>query len=97
MDGVRTLEGGCGSYRSDGPGSNSGRWKVDGRQALWGAPMAAYSGCGEGDGGISTARGARGPDWRELAGTFSWRGRWVSCRLAVRPGVEWRAAGPGRD
>ena len=27
----------------------------------------------------------------------SLRGRWVSCRLAVRPGMEWLAAGPRRD
>ena len=72
------------------------RIRVDGRfggdlQALWGAPMAAYSGCGEGDGGIGHGRGARGPDWRELAGTFSWR------TGAVRLGGEWLAAGPGRD
>ena len=26
----------------------------------------------------------------------SLRGGWVSCRLAVRLGVEWLAAGPGR-
>ena len=44
-------------------------------------------------------------DWREdtqqgtLAdrGGASLRGRWVSCRLAVRPGMEWLAAGPRRD
>ena len=30
-------------------------------------------------------------------GGASLRGRWVSCRLAVRPGVEWLAAGPWRD
>ena len=71
------------------------RIRVDGRlagglQALLGAPMAAYSGCGERKGRIGHGRGARGPDWRELAGTFSWR------TGAVRPGVEWLAAGPGR-
>ena len=72
------------------------RIRVDGKLAavcrrFWGAPMAAYSGCGERDGGIGHGRGARGPDWRELAGTFSWR------TGAVRLGVEWLAAGPGRD
>ena len=53
------------------------RIRVDGSLAavcwrFWGAPMAAYSGCGERDGGIRTASGARGPGWRELAETFSW-------------------------
>ena len=43
-----------------------------GLQALLGAPAAACSGCGERNGGTGTARGARGPGWRELAGTFSW-------------------------
>ena len=53
------------------------RIRVDGRlagglQAFLGAPVAACSGCGERNGGTGTARGARGPGWRELAGTFSW-------------------------
>ena len=35
--------------------------------------MAAYSGCGERDGGIGHGeRRSRGPRWRELAGTFNW-------------------------
>ena len=50
---------------------------VDGRlagglQALLGAPMAAYSGCGERDGGIGHGKSALA-DW---AGA-SLRGRWV--------------------
>ena len=53
MDGVRTLEVGWGRYRRDGPGSNSGRREAGGRPSgAFGAPMAAYSGCGERDGGI---------------------------------------------
>ncbi len=53
------------------------RIRADGRlagglQALLGAPVAACSGCGERNGGTGTARGVRGPGWRELAGTFSW-------------------------
>ena len=53
MDGVRTAEGGEGVT---GAMIRARIW-VDGRlagglQALLGAPMAAYSGCGERDGGI---------------------------------------------
>ena len=74
-------------------GLDSGRWEVvGGLQALLGAPMAAYSGCGEGDGGIGHGKRRSGPDWRELAGTL---GQWRTG--AVRLGVEWLAAGPGRD
>ena len=73
---------------------------VDGRlagglQALLGGPMAAYSGCGEGDGRDRTRRGARGLGWREFAGTLGWLGgQWRTG--AVRLGVEWLAVGPGR-
>ena len=53
MDGARTGEGGKGVTEAMVPA----RIRVDGRlagglQALLGAPMAAYSGCGERDGGI---------------------------------------------
>ena len=42
-------------------------------QALSGAPLAAYRGCGERDGRIGHGkRRSRGPRWRELAGTFNW-------------------------
>ena len=53
-DGRREDSGrGVRRYRRDDPGSNSGRREVGGGlQALWGAPMAAYSDCGERDGGI---------------------------------------------
>ena len=77
-------------------GLDSGRREVGGGlQALLGAPMAAYSGCGEGDGGIGHGKGARGPDWSELAGTFSWRGRWVSGGRAPS-GWEWNGSQPGQ-
>ena len=53
MDGVRTAEGGEGVAGA----MIRARIRVDGRlagglQALLGAPVAAYSGCAEGDGGI---------------------------------------------
>ena len=66
-------------------------------QALLGAPMAAYSGCGEGDGGIGHGK-RRSRDWTGA----SWRGRSVGGDVgsvaegAVRLGVEWLAAGLGR-
>ena len=76
----------------DGRGSNSGRCGVGGGlQALLGVPMAAYSGCGERDGGIGHGKRRSRTDWRELAGTL---GHWRTG--AVRLGVEWLAVGPGR-
>ena len=74
MDGVRTAEGGEGVT---GAMIRARIW-VDGGlagglQALLGAPMAAYRGCGERDGWIGHGkRCSRGPRWRELAGTFNW-------------------------
>ena len=74
---------------------------VDGRlagglQALLRAPMAAYSGCGEGRWRDRTRQEALA-DWggREFAGTLGWlAGQWRTG--AVRLGVEWLAVGPGR-
>ena len=40
------------------------------------------------------ARGYAAGDSRDRGGA-GLRGRWVSCRLAVRPGMEWLAVGPG--
>ena len=76
---------------------------VDGRlagglQALLGAPMAAYSGCGERDGGIGHGKRrsrtglARVCGDVQLVGTL---GQWQ--KGAVKLGVEWLAAGSGRD
>ena len=79
------------------------RIRVDGKlesglQVLLGAPMAAYSGCREGDGVIGHGKRhsrtglARVGGDVQLAGTL---GQWRTG--TVRPGVEWLAAGPGRD
>ena len=45
--------------------------------------------------GEDTARGARGPDWREFAGTFSLRGRWDTGGRAPS-GREWNGSQPGQ-
>ena len=75
------------------PGIHWGRWEVGGRSSV--AAQGPYG----------RLRELRCAGWREntqqgtLAdwGGASLRGRWVSCRLAVRPGVEWLAAGPRRE
>ena len=75
------------------PGLHWGRWEVGGRSSV--AAQGPYG----------RLRELRCAGWREntqqgtLAdwGGASLRGRWVSCRLAVRPGVEWLAAGPRRE
>ena len=84
--GVRELQGGW-------PGLHWGSWEVSGRSSA--ATQGPY--------GRLRELGCAG--WRENTqqGTLadrddaSLRGRWVSCRLAVRLGVEWLAAGPRRD
>ena len=84
--GVRELQGRW-------PGLHWGRWEVGGRSSV--AAQGSYD----------RLRELRCAGWREntqqgtLAdwGGASLRGRWVSCRLAVRPGVEWLAAGPRRE
>ena len=75
------------------------RIRVDGRlagglQELLGAPMAA--GCGERDGGIGHGKRRSRTGMARVGGAFGWpAGQWQ--RGAVRPGVEWLAAGPGRS
>ena len=72
MDGVRTAEGGEGVT---GAMIRARIWVAGrlggGLQALLGAPMAAYSGCGERDGGIGHGKRRSRPGWREIAGTLS--------------------------
>ena len=93
MDGVRTGEGGVRELQGGWPGLHWGRWEVSGRSSA--AAQGPY--------GRLRELGCAG--WRENTqqGTLadrddaSLRGRWVSCRLAVRLGVEWLAAGSRRD
>ena len=74
------------------------RIRVDGRlagglQALLGAPMADYSGCGEGDGGIG--HGKR----RSRTGSASLRGRWVGWQVSggrAPSGWEWNGSQSGQ-
>ena len=76
------------------------RIRVDGRlagdlQALWGAPMAACSGCGEGDGGIGHGKRRSRTGLARVGGHVGLAGgQWRTG--AVRLGVEWLAVGPGR-
>ena len=94
MDGVRTGEGGVRELQGGRPGLHWGRWEVSGRSSA--AAQGPYGRLRE----LGCAGG-----WRENTqqGTLadrddaSLRGRWVNCRLAVRLGVEWLAAGPRRD
>ena len=73
MDGVRTAEGGEEVTGAIDPGSNLGRREVGGGlQALWGAPMAAYSGCGEGDGGIGHGERRSRTGLARVGGAFGW-------------------------
>ena len=96
MDGVRTAEGGEGVT---GAMIRARIW-VDGRlagglQALLGAPMAAYSGCGEPDGGIGHGKRRSRTGLTRDCRTLGWLvGQWRTG--SVRLGVEWLAVGPGR-
>ena len=63
------------------------------RLAGGGAPMAAYSGCGEGDGGIG--HGKR----RSRTGSASLRGRWVGWQVSggrAPSGWEWNGSQSGQ-
>ena len=66
-----------------------------GMQALLGAPIAAYSGCGEPDGGIGHGKRRSRTGLARVCGDVGLAGgQWRTG--AVRLGVEWLAAGPGR-
>ena len=95
MDGVRTAEGGEGVT---GAMIRARIW-VDGRlagglQALLGAPMAAYSDCGEPDGGIGTRQEALA-DWAGASLRGCWVGWWVSGGRAPS-GWEWNGSQSGQ-
>ena len=59
--------------------------------------MAAYSGCGEGDGGIGHGKRRSRTGLARVCGDVRLAGWRVSCRRVVKLGVESLAAGPGRD
>ena len=77
-----------------------GRWpgvlgQMGGRRPVFSrrtGPLRPYAGVAM----RGKARGYAAGDSRDRGGARL-RGRWVSCRLAVRPGTEWLAAGPRRD
>ena len=79
------------------------RIRVDGRlagglQAFWGAPMAAYSGCGERDGRIGHGQRRSRTGLARVCGDVQLAGALGHWRTGVvRPGVEWLATGPERD
>ena len=94
MDGVRTAEGGEGVT---GAMIRARIWVAGrlggGLQALLGAPMAAYSGCGERDGGIGHGKRRS----RDCAGA-SLRGRWVGWWVSggrAPSGWEWNGSQSG--
>ena len=67
-----------------------------GLQALLGAPMAACSGCDEGDGEIGHGKRRSRTGLARVCGDVRLAGWRASCRRVVRLGVEWLAAVPGR-
>ena len=84
-------------------GLDSGRREVAGRPAgaLGGADGGLRWRSTMGPGGKmrteDTEGTARGPGWREFAGTLGCAVGSSVADGAVRPGVEWLAVGPGRD
>ena len=91
MDGERTLEGGEEVTDADGPSSNSGRWGIgDGLQALLGTPMAAYSGCGERDGGIGHGKMRSRTGLARVGGDVGGTGG------RAPSGWEWNGSQPGQ-
>ena len=97
MDGVRKAEGG-------GEGATGeiawvpfgvGR-SADGLHRRTGAPMAVCGSCDARDGERIRSRGLSRPGWHESAGIFGCPVGGSVADGAVRPGVEWLAAGPRR-
>ena len=73
-----------------------GRFRVDGRclsSAAAGRPRDRLRDVAQGEMEVTRTQQETLADW----GGASLPGRWVSCRQAVRPGVEWLATGPRRD
>ena len=95
MDGVRTAEGGEGVT---GAMIRARIW-VDGRlagglQALLGAPMAAYSGCGERDGGIGHGKRRSRTGLARVCGDVGLAGESVAD--GAPSGREWQGAQSGQ-
>ena len=69
---------------------------ADGLHRRTGAPMAVCGSCDARDGERIRSRGLSRPGWRESAGIFGCPVGGSVADGAVRPGVEWLAAGPRR-
>ena len=60
--------------------------------------MGAYRGCGQRDGGIGHGKRRSRTELARVCGDVQFVGTLGQWRTGtVRLGVEWRAAGPGRD
>ena len=80
------------------PGLHWGRWKVGGRlKPSHSAPMAVCASCGARDGERIRSRELPRTGLVRVARNLRLVAGWVGYRLAVRPGVEWLAAGPRRE
>ena len=80
------------------PGLHWGRWKVGGRSMPpHSAPMAVCGICDARDGERIRSRELPRTGMVRVCGDLRLSAGWASCRLAVRPGVEWLAAGPWRQ
>ena len=69
---------------------------ADGLHRRTGAPMAVCGSCDARDGERIRSRGLSRPGWHESAGIFGCPVGGSVADGAVRPGVEWLAAGPRR-
>ena len=97
MDGARTAEGGEGVTGA----MIRARIRVDGRlagglQALLGAPMAAYSGCGERNGGIGHGERGSRTGMARVGGDVQLAGR-LTGRWAVADGRRQAGSGMARS